>query len=178
MTNTKYQSRVKKDPSEKPRTTAVTKDPCSHAKQTDREFASSVDYKQENHRFVTEFGSQDWFELETENNPGIVGTARPQQRVMNHRLGNRHRSLVLAEIYWRVGQSSAGLIYDLSPGGMFIVSRATPDVNKRVAIVLSMCGNNSFKIPGLVVHSRKYGFGLLFQQLDYEASAFVQKYIG
>lgn len=41
---------------------------------------------------------------------------------MDHRQGSRCRLLLLVEIDRRDDQSAAGLVYDLSPDGMFVVS--------------------------------------------------------
>lgn len=96
---------------------------------------------------------------------------------MDHRQGFRRRSLVLAEIRPRYGQAEAGLIYDISSNGMFVLSRARPGVNKCINVEFSAPGDRSARIAGLVVHQNDHGFGMMFQQLQGEARAFVESYL-
>ena len=97
---------------------------------------------------------------------------------MNHRQGSRRKALVLVEVCWRNGQSASGLMYNLSHDGMFVVSDVDLEMNKFVDVVLHPEGESPVRIPGLVVHQNNNGFGLLFQQLDSAAQAFVEKYLG
>lgn len=96
---------------------------------------------------------------------------------MDHRQGIRRRSLLLAEIQPRYGQADAGLIYDIGSNGMFVISRARPGVNKCINVEFSATGDRSVRITGLVVHQNDHGFGMLFQQLQGEARAFVENYL-
>ena len=107
--------------------------------------------------------------------PQEIESAR--EILMDHRQGIRLRSLVLAEIQPRYGQPEAGIIYDISSNGMFVISRARPGVNKCINVVFSAPRDRSARITGLVVHQNEHGFGLMFQQLQGEARTFVENHL-
>lgn len=103
-------------------------------------------------------------------------TKRSQETVINRRQSSRRRRLMLVMLDERSCQSEVGLIYDLSPDGMFIVSKARPDLNNLVEVLMSAVNNKPVRIPGLVVHRRNHGFGLAFLQLDNATRALVAKH--
>lgn len=105
-------------------------------------------------------------------------TKRPPKAVMDRRHSNRRRKLMLVKLDQRSEQSGVGLMYDLSPHGMFIVSKTRPDVNNRVEVMLSVVNNKPVRISGFVVHRRNHGFGLTFHQLDNTARELVKKHCG
>jgi len=96
---------------------------------------------------------------------------------MDHRQGDRRRALVPVEIQQRDGQPEAGLVYDISQNGMFVVSSSRPGVYKCVNVLLPSAGKAPTRIPAMVVHRNDKGFGLLFRQLEGDARTFVQKYL-
>jgi hypothetical protein len=96
---------------------------------------------------------------------------------MDYRQGSRRRALVLIEIHWLDGKSTAGLIYDIGFNGMFVLSETLPKAHECVDIVMTAAGNRLIRIPGLVIHQRNHGFGLLFRRLDTSTRAFVEKYL-
>ena len=97
---------------------------------------------------------------------------------MDHRHVSRRQALVLVEIRWRDDQSASGLMYNLSHDGMFVVSDVDLEMNTCIDVVLQPESESPIRIPGLVVHHNNNGFGILFQQLDNAAHAFVEKYLG
>lgn len=96
---------------------------------------------------------------------------------IDHRQGARPRMLILAKMRWPDGQSAAGLVYDIGPGGMFVVSGAGPEANSCVDVVVGD-GDTSVQIKGFIVHRHKHGFGLMFRRLDRNARAFLQTCLG
>jgi hypothetical protein len=87
---------------------------------------------------------------------------------IEHRLGSRHRVMMLVKVHKNSGRCTAGLLYNLSADGMFVLSEEPPLVNKCVDIefALSPAGNMAVTIKGIVVHRRKTGFGLMFREPD------------
>jgi hypothetical protein len=121
---------------------------------------------------------QNWLEAEREIDERLASAKRSQKTTMDHRQGKRRRSLILVEIYNRDGKSAAGLIYNLSANGMFVVSNEGLDANECIDVVLQTEADTPIRIPGLVVHHSNSGFGLLFQHLDSAAHDFVEKHLG
>lgn len=99
---------------------------------------------------------------------------------IDHRQGSRRRTLALVEIGCGDGQWAAGLVHNISPDGMFVVTESAPAVNSCVDInvVLCMAANVPLRIAGLVVHRSQSGFGMMFRELDGVARAFVEKCLG
>jgi hypothetical protein len=88
--------------------------------------------------------------------------------------------MVLARIRWRNDQSAIGLMYDISPDGMFLLSVCgpAPSTCVEVDILLAPGQRSAVSIPGLVVHRRQHGFGVIFRALDGPARAFVKHCLG
>ena len=99
---------------------------------------------------------------------------------MDHRQGSRCQVMVMARIRWRDNQSAIGLIYDISPDGMFLLSVRGPAPNNCVEVdILSAPGQRgAVSIPGLIVHRSQHGFGVMFRALDGPARAFVKQCLG
>ncbi len=96
---------------------------------------------------------------------------------IDHRQGTRPRTLMLARMRWPDGQSAAGLVYDIGPGGMFVVSGAGPEGSSCVDVVVGG-GDASVRIKGFIVHRHKHGFGLMFRRLDRSAQDFLRTCLG
>lgn len=96
---------------------------------------------------------------------------------MEHRQGARCRVMLLARVRWRDGKAAAGLVYDISPDGMFVLSVRGPAPRSCVELdIRSGAGRSTdVSIPGLVVYRRAHGFGLLFRGLDDSAREFVER---
>ncbi len=99
---------------------------------------------------------------------------------MDHRQGGRCHVMVMARIRWRDDQSAIGLMYDISPDGMFLLSVRGPAPNNcvEVDILLAPGQRSAVSIPGLVVHRSQHGFGVMFRALDGPARAFVKHCLG
>lgn len=97
---------------------------------------------------------------------------------MDHRQTLRCRALTLVDIHGRRG-CSAGLVYDVSHNGMFVLSEAIPEINDRVDIhmALSSDGGSPVRVPGRVVHRGKNGFGVRFRELGSSARGTVKKFL-
>jgi hypothetical protein len=108
------------------------------------------------------------------------GTHMPARTRIDHRQGNRRRTLALVEIRCGDDQWAAGLVHNISPDGMFVVTESVPAVNSCVDInvVLCMAADVPLRLAGLVVHRSSSGFGMMFGELDGGARAFVEKCLG
>lgn len=94
---------------------------------------------------------------------------------MDHRQGERHNSFSLVKVRCN-GQDVTGLVYNCSRQGVFILSTAAVKKNQYVELLAENSSNNLItRIPGLVVHCNKGGFGLVFCKPDSEAREFVSK---
>jgi hypothetical protein len=71
----------------------------------------------------------------------------------------------------------AGLVYNISRDGIFILSTIMPRVNTIVEILIPMPAKKKLLLPisGQVVHRGKNGFGLMFCELAAAARLFVDK---
>lgn len=96
---------------------------------------------------------------------------------VDHRQGTRPRTLMLAKMRWPDGQSTAGFVYDIGPGGMFVVSGAGPEGSSCVDVLVGR-GEASVQMKGFIVHRHKHGFGLMFRRLDRSAKDFLQTCLG
>lgn len=96
---------------------------------------------------------------------------------MEHRHARRSRALALAETQDCNGQRDARLIYNISREGMFLLGEKTPELNSCIEIYLSQLREEEapVRFPGLVVHSGRGGFGVMFTQLDHSARTLVEK---
>jgi len=96
------------------------------------------------------------------------GAAQGRGSWIEHRLGSRHRVMMLVKVHNNSGRCTAGLLYDLSADGMFVLSEEPPLVNKCVDIefALSPAGGMAVTIKGIVVHRSRTGFGLMFREPD------------
>ena len=108
------------------------------------------------------------------------GAGRAGGASMDHRQGSRCHVMVMARIRWRDDQSAIGLMYDISPDGMFLLSVRGPAPNNcvEVNILLAPGQRSAVSIPGLVVHRSQHGFGVMFRALDGPARAFVKRCLG
>jgi hypothetical protein len=97
---------------------------------------------------------------------------------MEHRHGVRRRALSLVEIQYRQGRGS-GLMYNIGPDGMYVLTKAGLRVHESVDISLAppQDKGSPVRIKGMVVHRSKYGFGLMFSRLDKNARKLVSKYL-
>lgn len=102
----------------------------------------------------------------------VSGIRRGSRRI-DHRHGVRHRVLALVKVYEGDSQYRAGLVYEVSADGMFVLSEVPPAVNQCVDIefALSPAWDMALTIKGIVVHSRNTGFGLMFREPDDPALA-------
>lgn len=97
---------------------------------------------------------------------------------MEHRHGNRRRTLALVKIKSRQG-SGDGIMYNLNRDGMFIVSEFLPRLNDSVKVLLSLTAEDDEPvcIQGIIVHHTKNGFGLMFQKANNPAHTILEKTI-
>ena len=94
---------------------------------------------------------------------------------MDHRQGKRHDSFSLVKIRCN-GRDVAGLVYNCSRQGVYVLSTAAVHKNQYVEILtMDSCNNLTASIPGLVVHHDNSGFGLVFCKPDSRAREFVEK---
>ena len=135
--------------------------------------------KAEKHGLVTGYEMQNWQEAERGINAlrSSTGTSR----------GNHDRSSPgNAAPRIRPGENplqalpQCGPIHNISPDGMFILCEAVADVSASVDISIAVSGeaNASVRIPGIVVHRRRNGFGIMFRELDGTALKFVGRLLG
>ena len=77
---------------------------------------------------------------------------------------NRRRTFALVEIQDSQKQCNAGLVYNISRYGAFILCSNSPSLDRIIDISLSKGagGNLSIPISGIVIHRNKYRFGLMF----------------
>lgn len=98
----------------------------------------------------------------------LSAAARPVRTKDHRRQGVRQRVMTLVKVYHSDNRCVAGLLYELSADGMFVLSEVQPEVNQRVDIEfpLSPAWGMALTIKGIVVHCRKSGFGLVFREPD------------
>jgi hypothetical protein len=95
---------------------------------------------------------------------------------IDHRQGKRVRLLKMATIHWYGGQRAAGLVYNVSADGMFMLSVAGPEIHRCVEIdILLPASYSKVQLSGMVVHRQKHGFGVMFRHLQGPAYDFVSK---
>lgn len=99
---------------------------------------------------------------------------------MDHREGIRRRALALVKIQYGHGYNynySGGLMYDISHDGMFVLSELVPNVNDSVEVWMSLSidDDTPIRIPAMVVHCNKNGFGLMFRELDNNARFYLSE---
>lgn len=99
----------------------------------------------------------------------------PEGRLIDNRHGSRYRMLAVADMNMRDGSRHTGLVYNISQDGMFVLSGARPEVNKPIDMHVTDSGSASVRINGIVVHSSKERFGLMFGDLDDRAQRFVRE---
>lgn len=95
---------------------------------------------------------------------------------MDHRQSSRNRALALVDIQSQYN-GDTGFMYDISYDGMFIVSNIKMKKFEIVDINLSLPEkeDTSVHFPGMVMHHRKHGFGLMFRGLDSKALKVIDK---
>ncbi|MGD2138628.1 MAG: PilZ domain-containing protein [Gammaproteobacteria bacterium] len=95
---------------------------------------------------------------------------------MDHRQGTRYRLVAPVRIHLRDTGTTGGYVYDISQGGMFLRCAMVPETSTCVDIEVTTPArdqNGTVHIPGLVVHCRKDGFGVIFRRLGAGARDFV-----
>ena len=92
---------------------------------------------------------------------------------MDHRQGRRLRTFSPVNILNGHDTGQAGIIYNISADGMFVLSENKVEVNDIVNLdLLSPSDDESpVTIPGIVIHTNKHGFGMIYRRLDYLAEA-------
>lgn len=88
---------------------------------------------------------------------------------MEHRHGERVRSLALVRICQsdRADRCWAGLLYNISWDGMFVVSELLPAINDSLEVYVHLADSRmNVYLPGQVVHANGHGFGMIFRQLN------------
>lgn len=97
----------------------------------------------------------------------------PETRVgasarIDHRQGRRCNMIALAEIRFRGGQQASAVIANISANGMFIITEAKLTANECVDIRIAHpdVAQPELQFPGLVVHTKGNGFGMIFRELD------------
>lgn len=110
--------------------------------------------------------------------PGAGAEGDGPSRRLEHREGVRRRLLVLVDLRWLDGVETGGLVRDLGPGGMFVLTATGTGVGRCVDVAVPAPDDPPLWIPGLVIHRQASGFGLMFRHLDRRALAFVQRCLG
>ena len=92
---------------------------------------------------------------------------------MDHRQGRRLRIFSPVNILNGHDTDQAGIIYNISADGMFILSENRMDVNDIVNLDVLAVNDNEppVIIPGIVIHTNDHGFGMMYRRLDYLAEA-------
>lgn len=88
---------------------------------------------------------------------------------MDHRHGERVRALALVRVSHsdRAGEYRAGLLYNISQDGMFVLSDMRPSINASIDVYIQFANNRiNLCLPGQVVHASDHGFGLIFRQIN------------
>lgn len=88
---------------------------------------------------------------------------------MDHRHGERVRALALVRVCQneRVEECRAGLLYNISQDGAFVLSNMRPTINASLDVYIQLADNNmNVCLPGQVVHANGHGFGLIFRQIN------------
>lgn len=101
--------------------------------------------------------------------PGFTGTSNLGATVrIDHRQGRRCNLIALAEIRFRGGQQTSAVIANISANGMFIITEAKLTANECVDIQITHpdVAQPELRFPGLVVHTKGNGFGMIFRELD------------
>ncbi len=95
--------------------------------------------------------------------------------MIEHRHGGRGRAL--AEVRSKNGKRLAGLIYNVSRDGMFVLTCTGLRIKGYVDIRLPQTTqiNEPIWISGLVIHRNDVGFGLMFGRLEKEARKVIEK---
>lgn len=96
---------------------------------------------------------------------------------LEHRHDSRHKTLVYVDIHHNDETTVAGVLYNISCGGMFVLCNRMANINRCVNISLPISYRDRLKttIPGFVVHRNHYGFGLMFRELDEAGETVVNK---
>lgn len=88
---------------------------------------------------------------------------------MDHRHGERVRALALVRVCHSdsAGEYRAGLLYNISQDGMFVLSNMRPALNASLNVYIQFADNRiDLCLPGQVVHTCDHGFGLIFRQIN------------
>ncbi|WP_322567056.1 PilZ domain-containing protein [Thiohalophilus sp.] len=88
---------------------------------------------------------------------------------MEHRHGERVRALALVRVCRsdRAGECRAGLLYNISQDGIFVLSNMRPAINTGLDVYIQSADNRiNLCLPGQVVHANGHGFGLMFRRLN------------
>lgn len=103
--------------------------------------------------------------------------AYTESRLIDRRTQRRCQALALLTIKHGGDRSSAGMMYNLSGYGMFVLSRARVHVNECLDIMVRLSDMNELylRIPAMVIHTCKQGFGVMFRGHDEPSCAAVKK---
>lgn len=88
---------------------------------------------------------------------------------MDHRQGERVRALAMVSVCQidDEGECRAGLLYNVSQDGMFVLSTMRPAINSSLDVYIHFADNlRSICFPGQVVHANDHGFGLILRQVN------------
>lgn len=95
---------------------------------------------------------------------------------MERRQGMRRHALLLTEVKGPGGHSVAGLIYNLSRHGMFVLTTSVLELGQNIYVrVPALAGlSATVWLVGQVVHRNRHGVGVAFEDLTFIARAMTQ----
>lgn len=96
---------------------------------------------------------------------------------MEHRHGERVRTLALIRICQsdRKDRCWAGLLYNISQDGMFVVSERLPAINDSLDVYVQLAESYmNVCLPGQVVHANGHGFGMIFRQTNRQSERLIR----
>lgn len=93
---------------------------------------------------------------------------------MDHRLGRRRRMRTLVEVRSRRGLRARGLLCNISRDGMFLLCEPAPELNDSIDVYMGSAPKQ-VRIPGMVIHRRTNGVGVMFRDLEPSARSMIEK---
>lgn len=91
---------------------------------------------------------------------------------MDRRQEQRRQTFVLVEIDVPGQQRTAGLMYNRSAEGAFVLTKSGPEIGQRVYIRVPSVAAGSVRFQALVAHRSQHGLGLVLEkQADMTAAA-------
>lgn len=105
-----------------------------------------------------------------------TGGEAARRRQMEHRFGKRYRAFRLVKLRQDSARETAGLLYNVSRNGMFVVTR-NPQIGSSLCIDVDLPVRNGppVRLSTLIVHRSEFGLGLIFRHLDPAAAAAVEE---